>query len=86
MEKLFEFDEVCQDCRVNPKAKKPYAPMKRFRMTNLTETAIYKLAQENNVEPGCVVCHLVRAFVKLPVEDGLKLLKVEKHGKNQNQR
>jgi hypothetical protein len=75
MEKLFEYDEACRACRNNPKAKKPYAPMKRFKMTNLTETAIYKLAQENKVEPGCVVCRVVRAFVKLPVEEGLKLLK-----------
>ena len=84
MEKLFEYDEVCQDCRNNPDAKKPYAPMKRFRMTNLTETAAYKLAQENKVEPGCVLCHLVKAYVQLPVEEGLKLLEVNKHGGNKD--
>jgi hypothetical protein len=85
MQKVFEYDEGCQNCRNNPKAKKPYASMKRFRMTNLTETAAYKLAQENKVELGCVLCHVVRAFVKLPAEEGLRLLEVEKHGNNQNQ-
>ena len=80
MQKLFEYDEVCLHCHNNPQGKKPYAPMKNFRMTNLTETAAYKLAQENNVAPGCVLCHTIRAFVKLPVEESLKLLEVEKHG------
>ena len=82
MKKLFEYDEVCQDCPNNPKAKKPYAPMKYFRMTKLTETVAYKLAKENKVEPGCVVCHTIRAYVKLPLDQQFRLLEVNKHGDN----
>lgn len=77
MNKVFEYGEECKDCRHNPTAKKPYAPMKRVRMINETESAIYELSQEQKVKPDCIVCRAARVLVMLPEEESLKLLGIE---------
>jgi hypothetical protein len=74
MNKVFEYDEECKACRNNPTAKKPYAPMKRVRLINESESAIYELSQEQKVKPSCILCRAVRVLVKLPPEESLRLL------------
>lgn len=74
MNKVFVYDEECQDCRNNPTAKKPYVHMKRVKIENLKESACYKVAQEMKVKPGCIMCRAVRVLVRLPLEESLRLL------------
>jgi hypothetical protein len=84
MEKLFEYDEHCENCRKNPAGKKPFVRMMRFKTTDLTDTVAFKLAEESKVEPDCVLCHTIRAFAILPKEQQLKLLKENQHGDHKN--
>jgi hypothetical protein len=64
MEKLFEYDEACRDCRNNPKAKKPYAPMKRLPTTDTTKKDLAKYAREKKVPFECAPCKIVQGFLE----------------------
>ena len=74
MNKVFEYDQECKDCRNNPTAKKPYARMKRVRLINESESAIQELSKEQKVKPSCILCRAVRVLVRMPIEESLKLL------------
>jgi len=63
MEKLFEYDEACRDCRNNPNAKKPYALMKRLPTTDATKKDLAEYARENKVPFECAPCKIVQGVL-----------------------
>lgn len=59
-----KYDEHCRDCRNNPNAKKPYAPMKRLPTTKETNKALEGYAQRNKVSFECAPCKIVQGFLQ----------------------
>lgn len=55
---------LCQDCRNNPNAKKPYAPMKHIKSTDATNKALEEYAGRKKVPFECAPCKIVQGFVQ----------------------
>ena len=56
--------KFCEDCRINPDAKPPYAKMKHFRFTDLTIQLLEKAAAKENMKMECYVCESLMQLLK----------------------
>jgi hypothetical protein len=65
-------------CKNNPIASKPFAEMKKIKLTPLSEKTLEEVAKQYDVEPNCVMCLSIESFLKLPWNKQLEFLK----GKN----
>jgi len=64
IEEKENMENVCSDCRHDPEAKRPFAKMHYFKMTDLTRKCVSKLSKETKSNPNCTVCEIVRDFTK----------------------
>jgi len=57
-------EKICSDCRHNPEAKRPFAKMHYFKMTQLTRAFVSKLSKQTKENANCVVCRIIQDFTK----------------------
>ena len=76
MSKKLTFEDVkserCDHCTHNPSATRPFHKMKHFKLNELDQKIVDKLAEQTGLKPNCIVCASVRKLVKMPIEEVLK--------------
>lgn len=60
-----EKTDLCSNCRLNPKAKKPYVKMKILPTDDKTIKALEGYAQRNKVLFECAPCKIVQDLVSV---------------------
>jgi hypothetical protein len=66
---------MCENCKVNKAAKKPYAPMTNLKLTPLTKKVIREIKKGTDIPESCLICFCLNEFMKLPDLEKLKRLK-----------
>lgn len=74
IEKLHESSN-CKHCKNNSQASKPFAEMKKLKLSPLSEKALVEVVKQYNVSENCFVCLALETFSKMPLNKQLEWLK-----------
>lgn len=63
MQKTEPFRKECEHCEHNPKATKPFIPMKKLPLNNWKD--IVRVAEADGKNPSCYICELVETTIDM---------------------
>ena len=61
MQKTEPYHKDCEHCHHNPKATKPFIPMKKLPLNNWKD--IVRIAEADGKNPNCYVCEIVEIMI-----------------------